>query len=172
MSETHSMFFEYNNRQYPSLVRGGCHSQYILPVAQKFCVGKGIDIGCAKDSWAFPGADKCDLTMASPWNDALKIPMKDDHYDFVFSSHCLEHIADYYSALVEWTRVIKPNGILFLYLPSVDCEYWRPANDRKHLHILYPADIKYDLSKLGYDPILLSGTDLAYSYSVVARKTK
>jgi len=37
--------------------------------------------------------------------------------DFVFSSHLLEHIEDYKSALRDWWRVIKQGGNLVLYLP-------------------------------------------------------
>ena len=162
--------FEYRNKRYPLFVKEGNHTQYILPFAQKICNGKGIDIGCAKESWAFPGADKCDLTLKSPWDDATKIPVEDEHYDFVFSSHCLEHLDDYYAGLEEWTRILKKGGILFLYLPSVECEYWRPANNRKHKHILYAKDIEYDLRTLGIDDVFTSNVDLAYSYAVYGVK--
>lgn len=159
-------YFEYKGKIYPDYIRRGNHAQYILPVAGKMCVGKGIDIGAGNEKWAFPGADTCDLNSDPPWNDATKIPVNSDHYDFVFSSHCLEHIPDYYAALQEWIRIIKPGGVLFLYLPSIECEYWRPSNDRKHLHILYPDDVKYDFISLGITNIVVSGIDAAYSYCI------
>ena len=162
-------FFEYEGKMYPDLIRRGWHSQYIMPVAQKFCTGTGIDIGNSKDSWAFPGAtDCCDLNNDAPWNNAMKIPVNDKHYNFVFSSHCLEHLDDYIGGLMEWKRILKPGGILFLYLPDSDaCPYWKPCNDLRHRHILRPNDIKYDLENLGFKNILVSGTDLAHSFSVV-----
>jgi SAM-dependent methyltransferase len=44
--------------------------------------------------------------------------IKDDQYDFVLSSHNLEHIANPIKALLEWKRVIKRNGYLLLILPN------------------------------------------------------
>lgn len=41
-----------------------------------------------------------------------------DTYDFVLSSHSLEHTANPLKALKEWHRVIKPGGKLVLLLPD------------------------------------------------------
>jgi SAM-dependent methyltransferase len=42
-----------------------------------------------------------------------------DHtYDFVLSSHNLEHIANPLKALGEWTRVVKPRGVIIAVLPD------------------------------------------------------
>jgi SAM-dependent methyltransferase len=165
------MLFKYQNKEYPNLVKEGFHAQYAFPIAKKFCSGMGIDIGCNKKEWAFPGwVDLCDLTLDAPWNNAFKIPVKDSTYDFVFSSHCLEHLTDYITALQEWTRILKPNGILFLYLPSSECDYWRPVNNKKHCHIFRAEDLKYDLQQLGYKNVITSSVDLAYSFMVIGIK--
>ena len=42
----------------------------------------------------------------------------DETYDFVLSSHTLEHIANPIRALNEWKRVIKWGGVLLLCLPN------------------------------------------------------
>ncbi len=39
-------------------------------------------------------------------------------YDFVLSSHSLEHIANPVKALREWTRVVKPRGAIIVILPD------------------------------------------------------
>jgi SAM-dependent methyltransferase len=39
-------------------------------------------------------------------------------YDFVLSSHSLEHIANPIRALREWARVVKPRGVLIVVLPD------------------------------------------------------
>src|SRR5262245_561503 len=44
----------------------------------------------------------------------------DESADTIFSSHLLEHIADYPSALREWWRILKTGGHLILYLPDED----------------------------------------------------
>jgi ubiquinone/menaquinone biosynthesis C-methylase UbiE len=42
----------------------------------------------------------------------------DQSYDFVLSSHNLEHIANPVKALYEWKRVTRPGGGLILLLPN------------------------------------------------------
>jgi hypothetical protein len=42
----------------------------------------------------------------------------DGAYDFVFASHCLEHIANPLKALCEWRRVVSDTGYLVLILPE------------------------------------------------------
>jgi len=166
-----SVFFNYKDKDYPFFIKDGNHQQYIRPIAEKVCIGKGIDIGCNRPEWACPNAkDLLDAEFPAPWNDALNIPVKDNHYDFVFSSHCLEHIGDYYSALQEWTRVLKHKGILLLYLPHKNMEYWRPRNNRKHLRIFDEENLKNDLFSLGYKYVTITGCDLSYSFAVLAEK--
>ena len=40
--------------------------------------------------------------------------------DFVYSSHCLEHISNPYLALKNWWRILKPGGVLIIYVPHRD----------------------------------------------------
>ena len=94
----------------------------------KYTRGLGLDLGCGmkKPFPHFLGVDNCedfgDNTVAS-----IRVPTVEDlslfateQQDFVFSSHCLEHISNYKAALKEWFRVIKIDGYLVLYLPDED----------------------------------------------------
>ena len=46
-------------------------------------------------------------------NDATDLnKISDNRYDFLLSSHCLEHIANPIKALKEWNRVLKDGGLL------------------------------------------------------------
>ncbi len=44
--------------------------------------------------------------------------IKDNSYDFLLSSHSLEHIANPIQAVKEWYRVLKPGGTIVLALPD------------------------------------------------------
>jgi SAM-dependent methyltransferase len=46
------------------------------------------------------------------------LDIADHAYDFVLSSHSLEHIANPIKALKEWTRVVKPRGAIIVILPD------------------------------------------------------
>jgi len=56
-------------------------------------------------------------------------------YDFVISSHCLEHIANPLAALREWHRVTRPGGHLLLALPDParTFDHRRPLTTLAHL---------------------------------------
>ena len=42
--------------------------------------------------------------------------VKDETYDFVYSSHTLEHINDIYTALKNWIRILKKDFLYCIYL--------------------------------------------------------
>ena len=56
-------------------------------------------------------------------------------YDFVLSSHALEHIANPILALSEWIRLLKDHGLLVLLLPHRDgtFDHLRPVTTMQHL---------------------------------------
>ncbi|MFA6990072.1 MAG: methyltransferase domain-containing protein [Candidatus Gastranaerophilaceae bacterium] len=45
------------------------------------------------------------------------LPFDDNSWDFVISSHVLEHFWDPIKTLKEWMRVIKPEGYIFMIIP-------------------------------------------------------
>lgn len=154
------MIFEYKGRIYPEFLKHGNACQYIAPIAKQFCKGYGLDVGCGK--WPLDGAIPIDLESGG---DAMNLP--EGEFDFVFSSHCLEHLPDPVGALQHWRSRIKPRGVLFLYLPSPEMEYWLPQNCRKHLHSWVPPQIARMLVDLRFTNVLVSQRDMAYGFSAV-----
>lgn len=48
-------------------------------------------------------------------------------FDYVYSSHCLEHMHDPPGAIAGWWSLVKPGGVLFLIVPDEDLYeqgYW------------------------------------------------
>lgn len=103
-----------------------------------YCKGRGIDIGYGGDllcsnakGWDMEHGDAQYMTG-----------VPDIKYDFVYSSHTLEHMVEPSVALQNWWRVIKPNGYLMLYVPDRDLyerkqrlpSKWNP--DHKHYFTL------------------------------------
>lgn len=84
---------------------------------EKFLRGDGIDIGAGNDplrplngtvrSWDKPEGDA-----------QLMAGISDSHFDFVYSSHCLEHMREVPEALRNWTRILKPGGWLYVVVPD------------------------------------------------------
>jgi SAM-dependent methyltransferase len=81
-----------------------------------YCQGSGLDIG-------YGGDLVCE--NAKGWDvedgDAMYLEgLADGRFDFVYSSHTLEHMVDPGVALKNWWRVLKPGGVLILYIPHRD----------------------------------------------------
>jgi SAM-dependent methyltransferase len=158
--------FEYKNSLYPEYIKHGNAAQYIFPIAKKFCKGDGLDIGGLEDCH-FPGVEYINKIYGG---NAFNIPIKCYGWDFIFSSHCLEHLENYIKALEHWSDRLKYKGRLFLYLPHPDMEYWRPENCRKHLHVFWPYDLARVLETLNFKNIIYSERDLNWSFAITGVK--
>jgi SAM-dependent methyltransferase len=79
--------------------------------------GKGLDVGGGHDSLAEAGYDAYNWDLKD--GDAQYLEgVKANTYDFVHSSHCLEHMKDPVIALENWIRVCKPNGYITIVIPD------------------------------------------------------
>lgn len=159
----------YNKKTYPHFQAEGNASQFAIAYAKHFCKGHGVDIGCNRQEWCFPGAIGIDLNFKDG-NTAYSFEYKD--LDYVYSSHCLEHLPDWVTALDYWTENLKNGGVLFLYLPHYDQEYWRPWNNRKHIHMFSAGIIKDYMESRGYINIFYSDRDLNDSFMIVGEKSQ
>lgn len=104
-----------------SIVRRLHNSNYV----RKYFVGNGVDIGGKPDPLElyvefFP---LCTSVKTWDWEDGDAQFMKnvmDNSFDFVFSSHCLEHMVSAEEALGNWIRIAKPGGYLIITVPDED----------------------------------------------------
>ena len=81
-----------------------------------------INLGCCDEP--MEGYLNVDLNPLVPGTlpaDAMFLPFKDNSIDEVLASHLLEHfkIWDVKSALAEWYRVLKPDGIVHIIVPDM-----------------------------------------------------
>lgn len=172
---------EYKDREYPEFQASGFAARFAFPFAKEVCVGKGLDVGCSKREWCFPSALGIDLSFQNKWK-AENLPKRSGlenysnkdlpglDWDYIFSSHCLEHLNGWVDILDHWYDNLRPGGVLFLYLPHPDQEYWLPWNNRKHVNILHPNDVLSYMHDKGYKNIFLSGKDLNSSYMIIGEK--
>lgn len=159
---------KYNGKIYPKFQEQGYASQFAIPFAKYYCKGVGYDIGCHKIEWSYPGSIPVDLILNNNGYDAFNLPEK--KVDYIYSSHCLEHLDSWINALNYWKTKLKKGGILFLYLPHYNQEYWRPWNNTKHKHIM-DCDVIIDfLKNIKFINIFNSERDLNDSFIVVGEK--
>ena len=117
-------------------------------LAHEHCKGQGIELGAAAHNmFNLPGSinvcpwnadatafDQYDYLMNRTHQidtcgifaevdlkgEADAIPVADHSQDYVISSHVVEHIADTISAFLEWKRVLRPGGTIFMIFPKRD----------------------------------------------------
>jgi len=157
----------FNNNNYPLFQTLGNASQFSIPFAKHYCKGYGYDIGFSKEEWKLPNARGIDLILNDGY-DANKLP--DNNVDYIYSSHCLEHVDNWIETLEYWISKLKSGGILFLYLPDISQKYWRPWNNRKHKHCLTPDILREFCIDHNMMNIFISGIDLNNSFMVVCQK--
>lgn len=120
-------------------------------LAHKYCIGKGLEIGAAahnpfnlKDClflankervefWKQSEISMCgDYVKPDMYGDAENIPLEDNSLDYVISSHVIEHVPNPIKAFMEWNRVLKNQGIVFMIFPKRDADpsdVNRPVNE-------------------------------------------
>lgn len=157
----------YKNKVYPTFQTEGHAAKFIEPFAKQVCKGYGYDIGCMKSEWAFPGSHPIDVSFNDGYH-ALNLPKGD--VDYIFSSHCLEHIDNWVQVMDYWYGILKVGGILFLYLPDYTQEYWKPWNNRKHKHIFSSKILNDYMTDKGYKNVFYSGVDLCNSFAIFGEK--
>ena len=83
---------------------------------RKYCQGNGLDV-CYGSDLIVPDCSGWDIRNGDAQYLAT-IP--DESFDFVYSSHGLEHMADVRVALKNWYRVVKKGGYLLIAIPHRD----------------------------------------------------
>ena len=111
---------------------------YIWPWVK---TGKGLDVGCGPDKVHPECAGFDDKNYPGVIRgSAEQLPFDAETFDWVYSSHCLEHLDHPEVAVAEMIRVVKPDGTLILYLPY---KYWYDSvyPNNWHKHQFLPSDV-------------------------------
>ena len=132
---------EFTYRSETSKVR-----KLVLP----YCVGKGCDIGFGGDKVREENCDSIDFP--SPYTKVGKakvdipcdvinneIPVPDNTYDYVYTSHLIEDFVDTKNGLEKFIRILKNGGNLVLVFPDQMkyesyCDKNKVAKNPYHIH--------------------------------------
>lgn len=108
----------------------------------RYFAGRGIDVGCGPDPLGFYRTLFPGMGEVTGWDrhqgDAQALPgVPDRSYDWLHSSHCLEHLYYPHVALRRWCEVVRPGGYLVVLVPDEDLYergLWPPQKNRDHKH--------------------------------------
>ncbi|HEY4064284.1 MAG TPA: methyltransferase domain-containing protein [Puia sp.] len=157
-----------------------------------YCKGYGCDIGfggdkiskenCIGIDYATPythtGMDKVDIAC-----DVIneRIPVADNTYDYVYTSHLIEDLKDTRKGLEEFIRILKPGGNLILVFPDQPMyeKYCRRTGQPLNLyHVHKDMGLEYMYKKLdeipgiSYEVLLESNCKIDYNVVITAKINK
>jgi SAM-dependent methyltransferase len=81
----------------------------------KYTQNLGIDIGSGIDPVTLE-VEKWDKELGNT-DATFMAGVPDNHFDYVYSYHCLEHLNDPVTAIRNWYRILKPGGWLIIGVP-------------------------------------------------------
>lgn len=87
----------------------------------KYFKGEGLDIGCGPDIISKHTVEGMGYVRGWDMEDGdaqYLASVKDGTFDFVHSSHCLEHMVDPIVSLRNWIRVVKSGGYIVVTVPD------------------------------------------------------
>jgi ubiquinone/menaquinone biosynthesis C-methylase UbiE len=157
-----------------------------------YCIGKGCDIGFGGDKimkvdcdgidyakpYAYTGEDKVDIAC-----DLFKekIPVADNTYDYVYSSHLIEDFPDTKTVLEDFIRILKSGGNLILVFPdqpvyAAHCiKTGQPINPH-HVHadmgLKYMTDRLNEIKGIRVEHLFSSDCEIDYNVVMVCRVIK
>jgi SAM-dependent methyltransferase len=158
----------------------------------QYCKGKGCDIGFGGDKiskqncdsidyavpYAYTGDDKvdipCDLFKE-------KIPVADNTYDYVYSSHLIEDFPDTKSVLIDFIRILKDDGLLILVFPdqpvyAAHCVATGQPVNLLHVHadmgLQFMTDRLGEIDDITIEHLFSSNCEIDYNVVMVCRAGK
>lgn len=115
------------------------------------------------------------VDIGYPGYDGTTLPFADSSVDAIYSSHCLEHIADSKGAIRDWYRVLKVGGFIVIVVPQqflFERRRRMPSrNNLDHKRFYLPdtllKEIKEALPENGYRVRHLRENDEGFDYSIL-----
>jgi len=109
-------------------------------LAHKYCKGDGIELGpSAHNSFGLDSIKIAPKERIEFWNksqelmgekpveidiygDAENIPLDSKSMNYILNSHVIEHVPNPIKAFIEWDRILKEDGIMFMIFPKRDAD--------------------------------------------------
>lgn len=92
-------------------------------------------------------------TVADEHHDVMSLQYENDFADVIIASHLLEHLIDPIAAMLEWRRVLKPDGDLIIIAPDQD-RVVSQVMDPTHVHCYNDSSLSKLLDICGFEVYL------------------
>lgn len=118
----------------------GQHPLFVKHRFDKYLITDGNERMLEQAKKRFAGDKRFEFGI----EDARKLSFKAKSFDRVIATHVLEHLVNPHEILREWTRVIKPGGMLSVVLPCDPGFAWRLGRNFGVRNRAQTAGLEYD----------------------------
>jgi SAM-dependent methyltransferase len=117
--------------------------------------------------------DAIGIDLDYPGYDGITLPFPDQSVDAIYTSHCLEHIADEVGVLRDWFRVTRTGGHIIIVVPhaylyerklTIPHSQWNGDHKRSYTPASLTAAVEKALVPNSYRVRHLCDNDLDYDY--------
>lgn len=137
----------------------------------RYFVGRGLDVGGGGDTLAlfqefFPMATSISCYDVENGDAQVLRNVASESFDFLYSSHCLEHMRDVREALSNWLRVVRSGGHLVIQVPDEDLYeqgQWPSRYNSDHKFTFTISKVK------SWSPVSVNLLDLLKEFSPLAK---
>lgn len=143
---------------------------------ERYMSGQGLEIGFkGYIDGVVPILDSAiGVDIGFPGYDGITLPFPDNSQDYVYSSHCLEHIANCEEAIREWYRVTKVGGHVIIVVPHRDLyekkrhkpSRWNGDHKRFYTPASLLQEVENSLTPNSYRVRMLEDNDKQFDYSI------
>lgn len=95
------------------------------PPFENFGGRRVLNFGCGKSTYASPNVVNLDVVPGPNINVVTtekKLPFDDNSFDFILANHVLEHVPDWFETFKEFSRILKPGGIIEVWIPPISSD--------------------------------------------------
>ena len=113
---------------------GALHQSLPIPSNVKIHYVDRLEYGALLDQ--YPELSKDDVIRPDIIDDAYSLKtIKNESYDFCICNHVFEHMRDPIGAFINWMRILKPGGILYISIPDAGnpLDAGRPVTTLQHI---------------------------------------
>jgi ubiquinone/menaquinone biosynthesis C-methylase UbiE len=154
-----------------------------------WCIGKGCDIGFGGDKivkvncdgidyeapYAYTGKDKVDIPCKVGIE---RLPVVENTYDYVYSSHLIEDFENTSDILIDFIRVLKTNGYLILVFPDQPayekhCLKTGQTLNTHHVHksmgLQFMLEVLNTLKGISFELVYSSNCEIDYNVVLIVK---
>jgi 2-polyprenyl-6-hydroxyphenyl methylase/3-demethylubiquinone-9 3-methyltransferase len=114
--------------------------------AELGCEVHGLDVNAPLLQLARERAEAAGYMIDFVVGSAVSLPWPDEYVDVCLAAELLEHVADWQGCLNEFSRIVRPGGVLFLSTTNVLCPIQQEFN--LPFYSWYPRNLKRYCEKL------------------------